>query len=102
MKKLNFILIINMVIFLYPVWSQDKEWIGTVKIEEINKVETVVFITDNSKYEISGKLISMLKSFYLNQKIKVIGNITEFSQEEVKQKKLNGKIEIKEIIITLN
>lgn len=87
--------------FQLALFSQEKELIGTVKIENIDQTQILVFTIDNAKYEIVGKLAPMIKSFYTNQKLKVLGNITNYQSEEVKQKKINGKIEIKEIIVTI-
>lgn len=101
MKTFNRILLLIMLILLYPLLSQEKEIIGKILLQEIDKSEVLIFEVSNSKYEVTGKLVPMLKSFYLNQSIKVKGNITNFPDTEAKQKKLNGKIEIKEIIITI-
>ncbi len=97
MKKLIFISILCYALTLYAK-QQDIEMIGTVKKENINSVEVLVFITDkNEKFEVSGKLSSFVKSFYLNKKIKILGAINSNSNYP----SLSGKVEIKEIIVNL-
>lgn len=98
MKQIFKILLLTLG-FQFALFSQEKELMGTVKLENIDQNQILVFTIDNAKYEIVGKLAPMIKSFYTNQKLKVYGNIINYQPEEIKQKKLNGKIEIKEIIV---
>jgi len=100
LKKTLFLMML--IIFAMKIYAQEKEIIGLVKKENINQKETLVFILDNNeKYEISGKLTSFIGSFYTNQKLKVLGKISKFNEEEKKDKKLDGQIEVKEIIVTI-
>ncbi|MCS7204389.1 MAG: hypothetical protein NZ853_01690 [Leptospiraceae bacterium] len=99
MKKtiLSFVLGIALTASL---WAKDVEITGLVNREKIDNQEILVFITENNeKYEISGKLVSVINSFYINQKIRVLGNITKFDPKNQKETKLNGKIDIKEVIL---
>ncbi len=100
MKHIKKITLLVLWILYFPLLSEEKEVIGKIQILEIDRNEILIFEMSNSKYEITGKLTPLLKSFYINQTIKVKGIITNYSDVETKQKKINGKIEIKEVIIT--
>jgi len=94
--------LITLIVFAMSIYAQENEVIGLVKKENINQKETLIFVLDNNeKYEISGKLTSFIGSFYTNQKLKVLGKIYKFNEEEKKDKKLDGQIEVKEIIVTI-
>jgi hypothetical protein len=103
MKLLKKVLYLTtLIVFAMSIYAQENEIVGLVKKENINQKETLIFILDNNeKYEISGKLTSFIGSFYTNQKLKVLGKISKFSADEKKEKKLDGQIEIKEIIVTI-
>ncbi|GIX41442.1 MAG: hypothetical protein KatS3mg129_1175 [Leptospiraceae bacterium] len=102
MKRIKHLIFTILIIINFSLYSQEKEIIGLVKKEQINQKNILVFIIENKeRYEVTGKLASFIESFYNNQKIKVLGKITPYSDEEKKEKKLDGQIEIKEIIVTI-
>lgn len=103
MRKLKFL--IQLMIFFaitFSMWGQQNEYIGLIKKEQVNQREVLIFITDNQqRFEITGKLTSFIDGFYKDQKLKVEGKIKEYSADEKKAKQLDGEIEIKEIIVTI-
>jgi len=102
MKMIKQKLLILLIFTTFSLYSQEKEVIGFVKKDKINQKETLIFILDNKeKYEITGKLTSFIESFYKDQKLKVLGKINKYSFEEKKEKQIDGQIEIKEIIVTI-
>lgn len=98
MRKLFFIILMQ--VTALALNAKDVEITGKVVRETLANKEVLILITDsNEKYEITGKLLNFIRSFYINQQIRVLGTITKNPSGNQEGKLVDGKIEVKEVIV---
>lgn len=103
MRKFKFLAqFILFITISFSILGQQNEYTGLIKKEVINQREVLVFITDKQqRFEVTGKLNSFIESFYKDKTLKVEGKLKIYSRDEQKARQLDGEIEIKQIIVTI-